>query len=327
MPHVERGYNGGSRIRLNFTLITQQCRIGEHMIEGLDIVTGKEIELDQFIRPGGDEEENHAMEPSGRRRHSVATPLLYGDHGQDSLADSFSSMRVDDGGMMRGNAGQSYAAFDPTTGQYVMQPMYPEDINDYFENQEPRARAWVEGTRNLQMQQYAQRWPIYVVEFKAGRKDFFFVPENSGFTPKKGDFVVVEADRGKDLGKVVHDSIRSQQELQTYQQLHAANFLDNHPGKEVHAKRIYRLAQPAELSMLSAKMADEEKAMNICQGKVRSKRLPMEVVDAEYQWWVSMICYFRSTWLIASLCLYQGSSQAHLLLRCGSPDRFPRART
>ncbi|KAI9034334.1 PSP1 C-terminal conserved region-domain-containing protein [Hyaloraphidium curvatum] len=134
------------------------------------------------------------------------------------------------------------------------------------------------------MQQYSQRWPLYVVEFKAGRKDFFFVPEGGGVSPKKGDFVVVEADRGKDLGKVVHDSIRSQAELQAYQQLHHANFLDNHAGKEVHAKKIYRLAQPTELSMLGSKMADEEKAMAICQGKVRSKRLPMEVVDAEYQW-------------------------------------------
>jgi hypothetical protein len=221
----------------------------------------------------------------GRRRHSVGAPVLYGEQAQDSLVDSFGSMRVDEGGMMRGMPGASsgYPVYDPQTG-YLMQPMYAEDINDYFENQEHRARAWVEGARNLQMQQFTQRWPLYVVEFKAGRKDFFFIPENSNFIPKKGDFVVVEADRGKDLGKVVNDSIRSQQELQAYQQMHAANFLDNQAGKEVHAKRIFRLAQSAELAMLSAKMGDEEKAMNICQGKVRSKRLPMEVVDAEYQW-------------------------------------------
>lgn len=208
--------------------------------------------------------------------------MLYGDQGQE-LADSFSSMRVnDDGTMVMRGQGANYG-YD-SQGNYGSQPLYAEEINDYFENQEHRARAWVEGARNLQMQQYSQRWPIYVVEFKAGRKDFFFLPENSGFTPKKGDFVVVEADRGKDLGKVVHDSIRSQAELQAYQQLHAANFLDNHVGKEIHAKRLYRPAQPAELTMLAAKMADEEKAMNICQNKVRSKRLPMEVVDAEYQW-------------------------------------------
>jgi cell fate regulator YaaT (PSP1 superfamily) len=32
-------------------------------------------------------------------------------------------------------------------------------------------------------------------------------------------------------------------------------------------------------------MQDELKALQLCQGKVRAKKLPMEVVDAEYQWY------------------------------------------
>ena len=35
-----------------------------------------------------------------------------------------------------------------------------------------------------------------------------------------------------------------------------------------------------------AKMQDEMKALQLCQQKVRQKKLPMEVVDAEYQWYV-----------------------------------------
>jgi len=31
-------------------------------------------------------------------------------------------------------------------------------------------------------------------------------------------------------------------------------------------------------------MQDELKALALCQTKVRAKKLPMEVVDAEYQW-------------------------------------------
>jgi cell fate regulator YaaT (PSP1 superfamily) len=31
-------------------------------------------------------------------------------------------------------------------------------------------------------------------------------------------------------------------------------------------------------------MQDEMKALALCQTKVRAKKLPMEVVDAEYQW-------------------------------------------
>jgi cell fate regulator YaaT (PSP1 superfamily) len=33
-------------------------------------------------------------------------------------------------------------------------------------------------------------------------------------------------------------------------------------------------------------MNDELKALQLCQSKVRAKKLPMEVVDAEYQWYV-----------------------------------------
>ena len=34
------------------------------------------------------------------------------------------------------------------------------------------------------------------------------------------------------------------------------------------------------------KNQDEIKALQLCQSKVRAKKLPMEVVDAEYQWCV-----------------------------------------
>ena len=38
------------------------------------------------------------------------------------------------------------------------------------------------------------------------------------------------------------------------------------------------------LRLLVAKMQDEVKALQLCQTKVRQKKLPMEVIDAEYQW-------------------------------------------
>jgi cell fate regulator YaaT (PSP1 superfamily) len=38
--------------------------------------------------------------------------------------------------------------------------------------------------------------------------------------------------------------------------------------------------------MLVTKTEDELKALQLCQTKVRAKKLPMEVIDAEYQWFV-----------------------------------------
>ncbi|KAF9405001.1 hypothetical protein BGZ94_003817, partial [Podila epigama] len=160
---------------------------------------------------------------------------------------------------------------------------------------------------------------LYVVEFKAGRSDLFYMPGSSngdktcGTGLKRGDLVIVEADRGKDLGKIANDSITPQQiqALQAQQAEMAAiasqqevssqgmgGLMSNNVGgmvgasgastvrapKEIHPKRIFRLAQPAEVALLVNKSHDEIKAMVMCQSKVRQKKLPMEVVDAEYQW-------------------------------------------
>lgn len=47
---------------------------------------------------------------------------------------------------------------------------------------------------------------LYVVTFKACRSDVFYVSEGTGLQIKPGDLVIVEADRGTDLGTVAHDN-------------------------------------------------------------------------------------------------------------------------
>ena len=66
--------------------------------------------------------------------------------------------------------------------------------------------------------------PLYIVEFKAGRTDLFYGTDPS-VSIRVGDLVIVEADRGQDLGKVVNDSITiaeveafQRQQLQQQQQ-------------------------------------------------------------------------------------------------------------
>lgn len=49
-------------------------------------------------------------------------------------------------------------------------------------------------------------WPLFIVEFKAGRTDLFYLTDLTQDI-RIGDLVMVEADRGKDLGTVVNDSI------------------------------------------------------------------------------------------------------------------------
>ncbi|KAJ8325769.1 hypothetical protein QVD99_001499 [Batrachochytrium dendrobatidis] len=174
-----------------------------------------------------------------------------------------------------------------------------EEIDDYFENTENRVRAWAEAGKNLQMNHAPEspvsavspvprqmfKFPLYVVEFKAGRVDYFYTTDSSVGAISVGDLAIVEADRGKDLGKVIDTGINSFQDLQLYQATHPDALVDSHmSNKEVYPKRIFRLAQGQEIGMLLSKGQDEAKAMNVCQVKIRQRKLAMEIVDAEYQW-------------------------------------------
>lgn len=174
----------------------------------------------------------------------------------------------------------------------------PEDPYEEDEYQTQGSNAKELG-KGLSLGQLSHCGSLYVVEFKAGRTDLFYVAENSGVSLKIGDLVIVEADRGKDLGKITNDSITPQQiqamqaqqaemaALQAQQDGGSSGSNSGHRApKEIHPKRIFRLAQPSEIGQLVSKSQDEQKAMMICQTKVRQKRLPMEVVDAEYQWYV-----------------------------------------
>ncbi|KAG8961627.1 hypothetical protein FRC03_005137 [Tulasnella sp. 419] len=171
--------------------------------------------------------------------------------------------------------------------------------------------------RGVPLHSIAASTPLFIVEFKAGRSDLFFCADPGlNNQIRVGDLVIVEADRGKDLGKVVNAGITGE-EVERFQRMQIQNQLAmqaqglipggggedgeiGQPGspttpsgsisksgfstKELMPKRIYAKAQPQDTQLLLSKMQDEQKALQLCQTKVRAKKLPMEVVDAEYQW-------------------------------------------
>lgn len=157
-----------------------------------------------------------------------------------------------------------------------------EAVDDYFDP-EARRKSIADVGRGIPLSQMPPTTPLYIVEFKAGRSDLFYAGDSMAAMVKKGDLVIVEADRGKDLGKIVNDNITPLQ-VQQLQMQQAELLPELQRNKELHPKSIYRLAQPGEVAMLLTKSQDEVKALQICQTKVRQKKLPMEVVDAEYQW-------------------------------------------
>ncbi|KAI6044352.1 PSP1 C-terminal conserved region-domain-containing protein [Pisolithus marmoratus] len=182
----------------------------------------------------------------------------------------------------------------PTTGRPIQPqqgPFYPQQM------QRRMSDAPVPNLNDLgkgvPLSSVPASWPLYIVEFKAGCTDLFYLTDLS-LDIRVGDLVIVEADRGKDLGTVVNDSI-TLKEVEAFEreQRERAAYGDGSPlspggqqgsKKEINPKMIYGKAQPQDRQQLVAKSQDELKALQLCQTKVRQKKLPMEVIDAEYQW-------------------------------------------
>ncbi|KAG0090977.1 hypothetical protein BGZ92_001758 [Podila epicladia] len=251
-----------------------------------------------------------------QRRHSVAGSsgayLRSNIHGSsfNNLASSLESLHLDEDDDFEAHDMDKLS--NSWTEYYDQEDFQSGPGYDSATGGQGRRRVSSTGTsdlgKGLTLGQLPHHGSLYVVEFKAGRNDLFYMTGGIGDSAspplKRGDLVIVEADRGKDLGKIANDSITPQQiqALQAQQAEMAAIAAQQDPSgmgmsigggmtssstrtpKEIHPKRIFRLAQPSEVALLVSKNQDEMKAMVVCQSKVRQKKLPMEVVDAEYQW-------------------------------------------
>jgi len=93
-----------------------------------------------------------------------------------------------------------------------------------------------------------------------------FVPfEDSGLN--LDDYVVVQGDRGEDLGRIIG--------------FHH-NFFKNMRHKDFRC--VLRKATASEIENLLAKKIDDLHALDICLCKIWQHKLPMTVLDAEYQY-------------------------------------------
>lgn len=139
---------------------------------------------------------------------------------------------------------------------------------------------------------------LLLVCFKGSRLDTFYIPTELQQTMqnlKLGDLIIVQADRGRDLGKVVQLDVTLLEarllKMKQYRDQQAALNQDTSSGNgsdkrsTLHfPKAIVRFAYPNEVAQLMVKKTDEDKAKNVCQLKVKSHGLVMNITDSEYQW-------------------------------------------
>lgn len=157
-----------------------------------------------------------------------------------------------------------------------------------------------------------QHCQLIVVGFKAGRLDVFYVANDLwGLALRVRDLVIVEADRGCDLGRVskvgiLIDEARVLKLMQFYEQQLAL-------GEEVkellppalhNPKQVLLLATQLEILGILLKARDEEQACRLCLGKINAavakvlashELRQMKLIDAEYQFDRKKLIFYYST--------------------------------
>ena len=164
---------------------------------------------------------------------------------------------------------------------------------------------------------------LFVVTFKRSRAGIYYLEGDAGIDIRHGDLVIVEGDRGCDLGQITHVDV-SQEDANKFKAhatdehfrwlvmlsqhsltgssndssmlgalARAIGFPDMDPSQltgmnaqldqDVEPKAIKRLAQQHEIMRLCDKEEQEAKAKSIAAQKVAEHGLSMEILDAEFQ--------------------------------------------
>jgi len=113
---------------------------------------------------------------------------------------------------------------------------------------------------------------IVEVQFKAQRKEFF--KNVRDLYLRTGNYCVVQADRGEDMGMIVSLTRARPDEI------------------EIDMKEVLRHATEKDITQINETREKEREALNVCQEKVTEHSLPMKLVDVEYQFDGNKITFY-----------------------------------
>jgi len=113
---------------------------------------------------------------------------------------------------------------------------------------------------------------IYLVEFKGSRKEYFSNPDCLSIRPN--DYVMVQAERGEDMGKVTKKIPGEMVKL------------------EKKPQKILRLATQEDLEKFAANQKKEKECLKECERMISERNLQMKLVDSELQFDNNKITFF-----------------------------------
>lgn len=104
---------------------------------------------------------------------------------------------------------------------------------------------------------------VVELKFKGQRRGLYANPQQLPF--KVGDYAIVQADKGIDLGRINH--ISSIQKVE----------------KEEELKKVIRRSNSEDLQKYEENKEQEANALKMCKEKLKNHKLNMKLVDCEYQ--------------------------------------------
>ncbi len=119
---------------------------------------------------------------------------------------------------------------------------------------------------------------LFEIEFKRGRKELFH--NAPACEIERDDYVIVEAERGQDIGFVSQKGALALLKLRK-------KGLD-----EKSLKRILRPATQEDVDEVERKSRKEREAFGVCKQKIVENNLPMKLVDVEIQFDNSKITFY-----------------------------------
>lgn len=117
-----------------------------------------------------------------------------------------------------------------------------------------------------------------LIKFKADRCDFYCV--QNGLTININDYVIVDADRGCDIGMVVSTGNLAFLKLQSKK------------GNCGDLKKIIRKANEGDLQQLQENRAKEDETFKVAVEKISKHQLSMRLVDVEYQFDLNRMTFY-----------------------------------
>lgn len=112
---------------------------------------------------------------------------------------------------------------------------------------------------------------IIEVAFKGNRREYFLA---EGEEIEVNSYVIVEADRGEDLGRVTANGAIAERKC---------NGCSSGCAAPVPERRVLRLANPGEIARRRELRADEDRVRRVTRERVLELGLKMKVTEAEWQ--------------------------------------------